>query len=67
MASLGTGPYRTEEIAKAGYRSRASASMPRDSLLRKDLIWSPRRGLVDFTVPHFADYIGRNHPLAEFG
>jgi hypothetical protein len=61
MAGLGESPYRTEEIATAGYRTRSSASVPRDGLLRKDLIWSPRRGLVDFTVPHFADYIVRNH------
>jgi hypothetical protein len=40
--------------------------MVRDSLLRKDLIWSPRRGQVDFTVPDFAQYIRRNHPVAEF-
>jgi hypothetical protein len=66
MANLGDPPRSTEAIAKAGYRARGSASMPRDSLLRKDLIWSPRRGLVDFTVPQFAQYIRRNHPLDEF-
>jgi len=65
MASLGEGPYRTEEIARTGYRTRTSASVPRDGLLRKDLIWSPRRGLVDFTVPHFAKYIARNHSPQE--
>jgi hypothetical protein len=54
------------DIAKIGYRARSSASEPRDGLLKKDVIWSPRRGLVDFTVPHFAQYIQRNHPLAEF-
>jgi AAA ATPase domain len=67
MASLGAAPYRTDAIARAGYRTRSSASMPRDGLLRKDLIWSPRRGVVDFTVPQFAHYIARNHPLDEFG
>jgi hypothetical protein len=66
MASVGRGPYRTEEIATSGYRTRGSASMPRDTLMRKDLIWSPRRGLVDFTVPHFAQYITRSHPVSEF-
>ena len=40
--------------------------MPRDALLRKDLIWSPRRGQVDFTVPQFAQFIARNYPLEEF-
>lgn len=66
MASLGSGPYRTAEIAKVGYRTSGSASMPRDGLLRKDLIWSPRRGIVDFTVPQFAAYIRRAHPIDEF-
>lgn len=66
MANLGAGPYRTDEIANAGYRSRGSSSMPRDGLLRKDLIWSPRRGEVDFTVPHFGDYIRRAHPIEAF-
>ncbi len=66
MAELPEVPYRTADIAKTGYRSRGASSEPRDGLLRKDLIWSPRRGYVDFTVPHFAQYIKRNHPLSEF-
>ena len=66
MAELSDGPYRTAEIAKTGYRTPSSASDVRAALLKKDLIWSPRRGTVDFTVPHFAQYIHRNHPLSEF-
>jgi hypothetical protein len=66
MAELPEGPYRTADIAKLGYRTRSSTSEPRDGLLKKDLIWNPRRGFVDFTVPHFAQYIRRNHPLDEF-
>jgi hypothetical protein len=67
MAELPQAPYRTAQIADLGYRARSSSSDPRGGLLKKDLIWSPRRGLVDFTVPHFAQYIQRNHPLADFG
>jgi hypothetical protein len=66
MAQLPEAPYRSAEVAKRGYRTSSSASDPRAALLRKDLIWSPRRGQVDFTVPHFADYIRRNHPLSDF-
>jgi len=66
MADLPDARYRTADIARAGYRTQSSASEPRAGLLKKDLIWSPRRGLVDFTVPHFAQYIQRNHPLSEF-
>jgi hypothetical protein len=28
------------------------------------LIWSPRRGRVDFTVPLFAEFLRENHSLA---
>jgi hypothetical protein len=66
MAQLPAAPYRSAEVAKSGYRTASSASEPRAGLLRKDLIWSPRRGQVDYTVPHFADYIRRNHPLDDF-
>jgi len=44
----------------------ASASVVRDSLLRKDLVYSPRRGLIDFTVPLFGGYLRRHHPLSSF-
>jgi hypothetical protein len=37
-----------------------------DSLIHKGLIWSPRRGQLDFTVPLFAEYLRDNHPLAAF-
>ena len=66
MAELSAPPYRSAEVAERGYRISSSASDPRAGLLKKDLIWSPRRGQVDFTVPHFADYIRRHHPLSDF-
>jgi hypothetical protein len=40
--------------------------MHRDSLIQKGLIWSPRRGQLDFTVPLFAEFLRDNHPLASF-
>jgi hypothetical protein len=67
MADLGDGPVRTALVAtRAGYRESASASVVRDSLLRKDLVYSPRRGLIDFTVPLFGGYLRRQHPLSSF-
>lgn len=66
MAHLSGPPYRTADIARAGYERPGSASEPRAGLLKKDLIWSPRRGVVDFTVPQFAHHIRRNHPRADF-
>lgn len=67
MAELGDGPARTAEVAsRAGYKDSASASVVRNALLRKDLVYSPRRGLIDFTVPLFGRYLRRQYPLAEF-
>ena len=34
--------------------------------MRKDLIFSPRRGVVAFSVPLFAAYMREQHPLASF-
>jgi hypothetical protein len=67
MAGLGNGPVRTADVAKrAGYKGLASTSVLRESLLNKDLVYSPRRGLIDFTVPLFASYLRRQHPLESF-
>jgi hypothetical protein len=67
MADLGDGPVRTADVAeRASYKERASTSVLRESLLNKDLVYSPRRGLIDFTVPLFGNYQRRQNPLAGF-
>ena len=67
MASLSSLPCRTADVASAfGVRDQRSVSAHRDALLRKGLVWSPRRGLVDFTVPLFAEFLREHHPLASF-
>jgi hypothetical protein len=67
MASLGDPPYRTSEVAQAyGARDQRGVSVHRESLIAKGLIWSPRRGQLDFTVPLFAEYLRDNHPIASF-
>ncbi len=64
MASLGTGPYRIGEVATAfGAKDQRAISSYRESLIEKDLIWSPRRGLVEFTVPLFDDYLREHRPV----
>jgi hypothetical protein len=35
-------------------------------VIQKSLIWSPRRGQADFTVPLCAAFLRQNHPLASF-
>ena len=67
MAELGDGPVRSADVAtRAGYKDRGSTSVLRESLLRKDLVYSPRRGLIAFTVPLFAAYLREQHPLVSF-
>jgi hypothetical protein len=60
MAELETPPYATGDLVRAlGKRSASQLSVQRDSLIRKGLIYSPRTGQLDFTVPMFADYLRR--------
>ncbi len=67
MADLGEGPYRVGKVAQRyGARDQRGVSVRRDALIDKGLIWSPRRGQVDFTVPLFADYLRANHPMPSF-
>ena len=59
---LGESLYRTADAAAAaGYSSIAGASAVREELIGKELIWSPRRGMIDFTVPRFAQYLRVTH------
>lgn len=67
MAWLGVPPYSVAEVARAwGAENQRQTSPHRDSLLQKGLIWSPRRGQVDFTVPLFAEFLLEHHPIAGF-
>ena len=67
MAELGEPPYRSNQVAvRYGATDQRGVSMHRDSLIQKGLIWSPRRGQVDFTVPLFAEFLRDNHPLSSF-
>ncbi len=53
-------PYSMAEITRAlGKRDQRSLSMRRNGLIRKGLIYSPEHGLLDYTVPHFAEYLLR--------
>jgi len=67
MAAAGDPPYRVGDVASAyGARDQRGVSEHRDGLIQKGLVWSPRRGQVDFTVPLFAEYLRENHPLESF-
>jgi hypothetical protein len=67
MAALGEPPYRSSEVAsRYGAKDTRGVSVFRESLIQKGLIWSPRSGQVDFTVPLFAEFLRANHPLGSF-
>ncbi len=59
IASLGDGPQRTADIAAALDKDLQDVSGVRDRLIKTSLLYAPRRGEVDFTVPLCADYIRR--------
>ncbi len=64
MAHLGSGPYRSGEIAaKLGRPGPESVAPTRARLIEKGLIYSPSYGLNEFTVPQFDAFIRRNLPL----
>jgi hypothetical protein len=64
MASLGIGPFPVAAVARAfGVDDQRRVSVHRESLIQKGLIWSPRRGQVDFTVPLFAEFLKENHSV----
>jgi AAA ATPase domain len=63
MAGLGDPPYSTGDVVRAlGKRSASQLSVQRDALIRKGLVYSPRTGQLDFTVPMFAEYLMRRFP-----
>jgi len=64
MASLGDGPQETSSINELLKRTNPGSTSPiRAELIDKGLIYSPARGTVDFTVPHFADFMRRTAPF----
>jgi hypothetical protein len=67
MASLGAPPYASLDVAKAfGANDQRGVSVYREALIQKGLIWAPRRGQLDFTVPLFAEFLREYHPLSAF-
>jgi hypothetical protein len=65
MADLGTGPYRTGDIAdRLGVKITTLGPM-RAKLIKKGMIYSPAYGEMAFTVPLFDDFMRRAIPHFE--
>lgn len=59
MASFGSGPYLVSDIRKKIGKTYGTLSRQRDSLIKKGMIYSPKFGYVDFTVPLFSEFLTR--------
>ncbi len=59
MASLGSGPYRSSEVAGALGKSTRQVAPVRDVLIKRGLCYSPSHGVIDFTVPMFDRFVRR--------
>ncbi len=59
MASLGTGPYATGDVATVLNRTATVVGPHHDALIRRGLCYSPRPGVIDFTVPMFDEFVRR--------
>ena len=62
MASLGTGPHRSGDIANVLGRRVTSLAPTRSNLINKGMIWSPNHGDTAFTVPMFNEFMRRIMP-----
>lgn len=66
LADLGDGPQPTASVsARLGLTQQQTAVQRQNLIDVKGLVYSPQRGLIDFTAPLFGDYIRRHHPLSD--
>ena len=59
MATFGSGPYQSGDIARSMGKETTQVSTTRDSLIKRGLCYSPSRGVIDFTVPMFDRFVRR--------
>jgi hypothetical protein len=64
-AELGSGPYRTSDIAEVKGVKIASLGPVRAKMIKKGMIYSPAHGEVAFTVPLFNEFMLRAIPEFE--
>jgi len=59
MARLGTGPYRSADVAEKLGEALTSLGPRRAAIISKGMIYSPAHGDIAFTVPMFDSYLRR--------
>lgn len=65
MADLGDGSQPSAAVASRLGRTPKSVSPQRDALINNAIIYAPRHGFIDFTVPHCGAFIRRRYPPVE--
>lgn len=60
MARLGTGPYRSSDVADILGEKLTSLGPRRAQIIAKGMIYSPAHGDIAFTVPMFDEYLKRH-------
>ena len=66
LADLGDGPQPTADVsARLGLTQQQTAVQRQNLIDVKGLLYSPQRGLIDFTAPLFGDYVRRHYPLSD--
>lgn len=62
MAGLGPGPQSAADVAAVMDRSSQSLGPIRAQLIEMGLLFTPKFGFAQFTVPHFDQFMLRAHP-----
>lgn len=60
MARLGSGPYRSSEVAEMLGEKLTTLGPRRAQIIAKGMIYSPAHGDIAFTVPMFDEYLHRH-------
>ncbi len=60
MARLGTGPYRSSDVADILGEKLTTLGPRRAQIIAKGMIYSPAHGEIAFTVPMFDEYLKRH-------
>ena len=60
MARLGTGPYRSSDVADVLGEKLTTLGPRRAQIIAKGMIYSPAHGDIAFTVPMFDEYLKRH-------
>ncbi len=59
LAELGSGEHSSGEVATLMKKSTGTTGPLRDGLIKKGMVYAPRYGFVEFTVPLFDGFMRR--------